>query len=59
MIERTFGFKVSVDESHEMKVFQSRGDFGSIEASGIFVDALIGSSLQSAEELSSAAVFHA
>lgn len=42
----TLWFEISVDETHQMEVFQSRGDFSCIEASGVFRDALSRSGLQ-------------
>jgi hypothetical protein len=42
-----------------MKIFQGRGNLSGIEAGIVLGNALAGSSLEGAEELSTAAVFHA
>lgn len=55
----TLGLQVSVNETHEMQIFQSSGDFRGVEAGIIFWDAFAWSCLQSAEEFTTTAVFHA
>ena len=59
MTMRTFRLEISVDEAHEMEVFECGSNFGGVEAGSVFVDTLVGPGLQSSEELASTAVFHA
>ena len=55
----TLWFEISVDEAHKMQVLQSGCDLGGIEPRSVFIHAFVRSRLQSSEELSTAAIFHA
>jgi hypothetical protein len=59
MEQNILWLQVSVDETHQVQVFQRGGDLGSVESRRIFVDALVRSGLKSAEKLAAAAVLHA
>lgn len=41
----TLWLQITVDEAHEMQVFQSGGNFRGIESRSILVDALVGAGL--------------
>jgi hypothetical protein len=59
MKQNVLGLQISVNETHQVQVFQSRGNLSSIKSRRVLVNALVGSGLESAEKFSTAAVFHA
>lgn len=57
--ERTFWLQVTIDEAHQMQIFQRSRDFSCIEAGRVLVYALVRTSLEGSEKLTTTAVFHA
>jgi hypothetical protein len=57
--QHTLGFEISVNESHEMQIFQRCRHFGGIKSGILFRNAFSRACLKSAEELATTAVFHA
>ena len=55
----TFRFEITIDEAHQMQVFQRRDDLGGVKPCVVLREALARARLQRSEELTAHAVLHA